>query len=713
MKQSYKLRTRYNIDNVLEMAECHKSDSKYETYKVMLEELIAKHIEDVKPMGYWMSSNVEGNEALFCMASIGGEIDHIIKSYFDNYQYLEGMMMNAFGDEVLFQATNHLYEYLKDEVSSTSKFLTNRYEPGTSKVSMSMQKEIYDLIVPAFDLDLKITEGFMLSPSKTVAYYYLITNEDCSRGLDHDCSACDSLKCKQRRYVLTVHKGDTSEIIQAKRSDTILDAIRQHQIYVEAPCNGMGKCGKCKVKLPNHDYALTQKEKDVFSLEEMEAGYILSCLHPIEKDLTIYLDAQASHLEIESDYKAFNVKTAKYDAETYIKENYPIGIGVDIGTTTVAVTLINLVTHETIGIKKRINPQKAYGSDIISRIMYVGEHDDQQLGQIIIEAIEDMSLELISESGYNWHHIEEMVISGNTTMIYLLMGLDPQALAVAPFTTVEMGQKTCDSKDIFSKVDSFKVTIMPWISAYVGGDIVSGLYANHIIDTDENVMFVDIGTNGEMVLKTKDFFIGAATAAGPAFEGANIKCGMGSISGAICEISADGDGYDIETLGDADPEGICGSALIDAVALMIKQGHVDAMGYMEKEVMLHGDIGIYPADIRQVQLAKAAIYAGVEVLLDVAGITLDDIDVFYIAGGFGSHLNVENSAFIGLIPSEVVDKVEVVGNASLAGSVRYLLEKDGKDEVEALRSSVAYEELSMSMKFNECYVEAMMFGNKK
>ncbi len=357
----------------------------------------------------------------------------------------------------------------------------------------------------------------------------------------------------------------------------LLDVLRRHEVFVESPCSGMGSCGKCKITAKDHGYEHSEKESKYLTDKDVANDTILACYHPVDRDLNIYMKEDVTHHEIETGYKAFEVKEAKYDAEAYIKENYPIGIGVDIGTTTVAVSLVNLVTHEVIDIKKRINPQKPFGADVISRIMHVGKDENQQLGVLIRDAIEEMTFELTSENGYNWHHIEEMVISGNTTMIYILLDIDPQALAVAPFTTIDMGMKVIDSKDLFAKVDSFKVTIMPWISAYVGGDIVSGLFATHMIDKFDNIVFVDIGTNGEMALRTKDRLLCAATAAGPAFEGANIKCGMGSIQGAICEIKADGDGYDVETLGDAEPAGICGSALIDAIALLHKQGFIDDM----------------------------------------------------------------------------------------------------------------------------------------
>lgn len=706
-KQQYELRVNYNIDTVLEAVECHKNNPSYEVYKQQLLDLIDENIGFMTPLGYSLSSQLEGVKVVQCLVTLGKEIDDIIKHQFEIYNYLEAMMLNALADNILFEATNHLYEILKSKSEKVGKFLSSRFEPGNSEVPMLVQKTLFDNIVPIFELDLIITEGFMLAPAKSLVYYYQLTDEDCSLGIDHDCSSCAS-DCLHRKYIIRIHDGDTTNFIQGKIGENLLDVLRRHNIIVSAPCGGKKLCGKCKIIAQNHGYTMTEAERELLTQAELEADMILACFHTLDRDLNVYLHDKETHHEIETGFKAFDVLESKYTTkEEHV--SYPMGIGVDIGTTTLAVSLVNMVTQEVIDIKKRLNPQKAFGADVISRIMYVNENKTSILSDMIKDAIQTMSYELLEDNKYNWKDVENMVISGNTTMIYLLLNINPMDLAIAPFRTIEASIKEYDSVELFNKVDSFNVTILPWISAYVGGDIISGLYGTHMLDESKNVVLVDIGTNGEMVLKAKDRMICAATAAGPAFEGANIKCGMGSVNGAICEIKATEDSYEVKTLGDSLPKGICGSALIDAVALMLKQGHVNASGYMEKEVSLYEEIKLYPEDIRQVQLAKAAIFAGVKILLDEMNLTFDDIDVFYVAGGFGSHINIDNSAYIGLIPKEVIDKVQVVGNTSLAGSIRYLLEKDGREEIKSLLAKSEYIELSTSMSFNMAYVEAMTF----
>ena len=709
--EKYHLRKSYDLDQVLAMAECSKADKNYDTYKERLKELIDEHVPNVEAFGYSVATIYEDEPVVFCMVSLGDYFDKVVAKAFETHEYLDGMMINALGDSVLFEATTHLYELLKESITNEGSYLSKRIEPGTGEADMPMQKTIFDQVVPAFNLDLRITEGFMLGPAKTVAYYYKVTDEDCSTGIDHDCSGCDSTQCKQRKFVMKIHKLNSTEVIQTKRGENLLEVLRQHKAFIDAPCNGMKSCGKCKIMAKGHGYELGEKEKLLLTDKEQADQTILACFHEIDRNLEIYLIEDTCNDEIETGYADFDVKRPKYDEAAYNGVGHPLGLGVDIGTTTLAVSLVNLVTMEVIDINKRINPQKAFGADIISRMMYVREHEQHELGQIIRGTIEEMSKELMTSSGLEIDDLASMVISGNTTMIYLLLDMDPALLAVAPFTTVDMGLKRCASETLFTDFIGMEVTILPWISAYVGGDIVSGLFGTHLIDQEATIVFVDIGTNGEIVLRTGDRLISAATAAGPAFEGANIRCGMGSIEGAICEIKPDEDAYDVETLGDTEPIGICGSALVDAVALLHKQGLINDMGFMENPVMFYENIGIYPEDVRQVQLAKAAIMAGVDVLLDEAGLTYDDIDAFYIAGGFGSHLNIENSAYIGLIPTEIIDKVKVVGNTSLAGSVRYLLEEDGRNEIEAIRSTCEYVELSTNVKFNDAYVMGMTFGD--
>lgn len=707
-----------HLKSILDTVECYENNPNYETYKATLEGLIREAQLHVHPKGFMVHQ--QNSEYLvkeqfgfyYCIVTLGQWIEDKIKACFDAHEYLEGMMFNALADNVLYEATNEFYNLIKVKMSERSTilnkelFLTSRFEPGNSSVPLEAQNEILRAVQEHFTIPVDITTGYMLSPSKTLGYVYGIVEEDCSHGIDHDCSSCSSTQCKHRKYIIQVEQGSHHTRIQGRVGENVLSVLRNNHFFVEAPCNGKGLCGKCKVIAKGHRFRLTAEEKKFLSQSQISEGYILACLHTLEGDLNVSMDGEGEHPIIEDTYAPIFIENPiVVDPLTY-------GIAVDIGTTTLALSLIHLQSGKTIAVEKRLNPQKAFGADVISRIMYVNTQRDDKLTQLIRTSILQGIESLVKQvEALSLGNIQKITLTGNTTMIYLLLGLDPEKLAVSPFTTIDLGLYECNSKELFDSQELIAdVTILPWISAYVGGDIVAGVYATQLLDQQGNFLLVDIGTNGEMVLKKGNKLFCAATAAGPAFEGANIRCGMGSVHGAVCEIKEVDQGFDLKVLGDVTAKGLCGSALIDAISLLLQKEIIENTGYLEEAYMFNELIGIFPEDVRQVQLAKAAIAAGIEVLLHEAKIDFEELDALFLAGGFGSHLNIEHGITIGLIPEAMRDKVVIVGNASLAGGVKYLQEMYGNTGVNRIIEASEYIELSTSIKFNELYVMHMMFG---
>jgi len=714
-QSGYKLRVElgitYNTKLILDTVECYENNPNYEAHKQTLLDLIEKAKEHIKPLGYVFnkstSSYLDATQYgfLYCVVTLGEWIDNQIKTYFAQYEYLEGMMLNAFADNVLYEATNQLYDELVRYAKESDVFLTSRYEPGNTNIPMEAQKDIFDIMMSEFDINLFITSGYMLAPSKSLAYFYGVINEDCNHGIDHDCSLCDSITCKNRKYILTLNVGDTTRIIQGRKGDNLLSVLRQNGCFIEAPCSGKRLCGKCKITANNHKFKLSQEEAQFLTEQEKAKDVILACFHTIEHDMILTFDHLSEGINIEDTYAPFDIELPK---KSQVGE---LGIAIDIGTTTIAMSLVDLNSQIIMGVEKMLNPQKAYGADVISRILYVNQNKDDTLERLIRSCLEEGINRLVESANVHAKQVTEIVLAGNTTMIYLLLGMDPESLAMSPFTTVDLGMYQCESRKIWNQLKiNATVTMLPWISAYVGGDIVSGMYALDLKQKLGNHILIDIGTNGEMVLKAGNRIICASTAAGPAFEGANIRCGMGSVSGAICEIQEKDDQFILKVLGDKEPVGICGSALIDAISLLLGRGNIEPSGYMTEAVFLHESIGIYPEDVRQVQLAKAAIAAGVEVLLKAANLDFNQIDAVYLAGGFGSHLNVKSAVSIGLIHEQLQEKVVVVGNTSLAGCVRFLLEEGAKEKIDGLLQDTEYIELSTNMEFNDAYIMNMMFG---
>ena len=340
-------------------------------------------------------------------------------------------------------------------------------------------------------------------------------------------------------------------------------------------------------------------------------------------------------------------------------------ICIDIGTTTLVFSLIkNGITAKTLTFP---NPQRRFGADVLSRIESASLGRASQIRQaIIFRLIEGVKTLADNE-------VRDIIISANTTMTYFLMGFDTAELGHYPFNAshTETIKTTFDA--LAGTNIKLPVTIIGGVSAFVGGDIVSGIYLTDMYKKAENTLLIDLGTNGEMALGSKNGIISASTAAGPAFEGGGISCGCASVEGAVCQINP------LKTIGNKPPIGICGSGIIELVAFMLETGIIDETGRLSDEYAQKGyefadGLFFTQNDIRAVQTAKSAILTGIEVLLEKS--ETKEISEVYLCGGFGQALNPVSSAKIGLIPDYLIKKVKPVGNSSLGGAIKYSITKD-------------------------------------
>ena len=374
-----------------------------------------------------------------------------------------------------------------------------------------------------------------------------------------------------------------------------------------------------------------------------------------------------------------------------------LGFAIDIGTTTLAVYLYDLVSGRQIAEGAAVNVQRSFGADVISRIQYSMEHTDglHSLAESVRRQLHTLCVELLTQQGYRLTDIYASCIVANTSMLHFLMELPASSIAVAPFLPV-LQRSVCLSSAELDLPFAGYVFIPPSLSAYIGADISAGILACGMHEREELSLLVDIGTNGEMALGNRDGFVTCSTAAGPAFEGANISQGMSAVRGAICNVDL-GTTARVRTIGDAPALGICGSGVLDAFAQLYQHGIVDETGRMlEKEeiedevlaqdlVFLEGKglafrltpgDGVHPPvyfsqrDVREVQLAKAAIRAGIETLLRGKAVHYDEIDRIYLAGGFGNYLSQEAAICSGLLPAELAGRIVSVGNAAGKGSDR-------------------------------------------
>lgn len=379
---------------------------------------------------------------------------------------------------------------------------------------------------------------------------------------------------------------------------------------------------------------------------------------------------------------------------------------IDIGTTTVVFELIE--DKGTVKTKKILNPQRRFGLDVLSRIEAANRGRLSEMTAMIRYAAANGYKDVTGGAG-----ADKVVIAGNTTMIYLLMGYSCEALGKYPFKPVMTETiKTTFDAVTGSGAESVETIIMGGISAFVGGDIVSGLYMCDFDKSDKVNLFIDLGTNGEMAVGNRDGILVTSAAAGPAFEGGRISCGSGSVDGAICGV--DIKKGELKTIGNKKPSGICGTGIIELVSELVKNGIADRTGLLKGDFFENGykaadGIVFTQDDMRQVQMAKAAIRAGVEILLSEYGAEYGDVDTVYLAGGFGYGLSSEKACNIGILPKELEIKTKSVGNSSLGGCAKYCSLKEEAERIEYIKSISREINLGNAEGFNEMYIKYMNF----
>ncbi len=523
---------------------------------------------------------------------------------------------------------------------------------------------------------------------------------------------------------IKVKSGKKEVRLKIGPGESILDLLISQEIFISSVCGGGGRCGKCKIQLIEGRLDITDLDKKLLTEEEIKQGVRLACKAYPKEDCSIMVLSSKEDSDFEI-IDTFNKEVFKADGnigKVSFDNDKQYAIAIDIGTTTIAFCLINTIENSIVGTYSRINQQRRLGADVISRIKAAGEGRDKQLQASIKKDLISGIKEIIKGSGINKEEIKEIAISGNTTMVHLLMGYSCQTLGVFPFEPVNIKLIYKSFEEILgSNYLNTNISILPGISTYVGGDIAAGLLACGFDKIEKTSMLIDIGTNGEMAIGNKDKILVCSTAAGPAFEGGNISHGVGSISGAISSLSIENNKVNFNTIKNAPPVGICGTGVIDVTSELIKAKLVDETGLLIEEFNEKGfklavdekgnDILFTQKDIREMQLAKSAIRTGIEILIDKFGIDYKDIDQVFLAGGFGQKINIKNAAEIGLLPVEFISKTSATGNSSLAGTVDYLLDEGSRYRIEKIIAGSVEIELSNDPKFNDYFMDYMFFTN--
>jgi len=418
------------------------------------------------------------------------------------------------------------------------------------------------------------------------------------------------------------------------------------------------------------------------------------------------------------------------------------GVAVDIGTTTMVGFLMDLTTGQQLDVYSALNPQRQYGADVITRTDFTVENENglDILSKLVRDEINSMLEAFCRRWAIRPDTIYHMTVVGNTIMMHLFAGLSVKNIAVSPFIPVIARPLELEPGQVgINMCPSGRITILPMVAGYVGADTIAAIMASGMAERDELALLIDIGTNGEIALGNREGIIACSTAAGPAFEGAHIRYGMGGVKGAISKVRISEDGVRYDTIGGEPARGICGSGIVDAVAQMLKAGIVEATGRMKnaeeaKADLRDGlasrvgeldgkpafliasrqegamdDIYICQKDVREVQLAKAAIASGIHILMKEMGVRHEDIQKVYLAGGFGNYIDYDHAADIGLIPSQLRSRIVAIGNAAGAGAKMALLSGEYMEMAESIRHRTSYVELSSRLDFQTVFVDYISF----
>ncbi|HKJ41827.1 MAG TPA: ASKHA domain-containing protein [Sunxiuqinia sp.] len=467
-----------------------------------------------------------------------------------------------------------------------------------------------------------------------------------------------------------------------------------HEFGIEFPCGGKGTCGKCKVKLLSGEIETTPQHQQKLDELKLESNWRLACMSRCTSDIILEVE-QFSHL----------ILADETDFEFTPRKGF--GVAVDLGTTTLVAQLIDLLTAQVLAVETQVNPQVKYGADLISRIQACLDGKALQMARSIRETVGKMILAMLAK-----HNVvlDQIILVGNTAMQRIFSQLDVAPLSQYPF---EIDNSSIQQYDLQQLRWGFPchgpVQFMPSIGSFVGSDILAGIAATKLHQNEKYTALIDLGTNGEIVIGNNQQIVCASTAAGPAFEGANISMGMRAVTGAISSLELIDGEFKATVIGNTTPKGICGSALIDAIALLRQQDKIGIFGEInseEQSVSISGKVLLTQKDIHEFQLAKAAIAAGLEILSQELEIKVNDIDQIYIAGGFGSYINLEHVVSAGMIETEP-EKIIKMGNTALIGAKLFLYEN--QQLTKEILSKTRHINLEGNPNFQDIYINKMIF----
>ena len=471
---------------------------------------------------------------------------------------------------------------------------------------------------------------------------------------------------------------------------TLLQAAIDAGLEPNAPCGGAGKCKKCRMKVAGE--------------------IILSCQTKVDHDMVVDTmpdeNKEKAQLLQEGLLRSVDLVTGVLP-----QAEHPMLAAIDLGSTSIVLYLHDAFTGEQLGVQSTLNPQRQYGGDVVQRANTAMEQGPEVLSSCVRIAIDALLTELAKKVGRTPEDIVRLVIVGNACMHHLFLEYPTNTLVLAPYLPFVKEPVTVLASEVGLHVHpEAELHWLSLIGGFVGADTVGCILAADMDKLDELTLMVDIGTNGEMVLGNKDFMTATSTAAGPAFEGAKITCGMRGGDGAIDHTWIENGKIVYHVIGGGEPIGICGSGLLDAVANLLELEEIDVTGRMDETYYFTDKVFINQKDVRELQLAKAAIAAGIVLLCRYEGKEVGDIKQLLLAGAFGNYLDPHSACAIGLLPPELEDRIVPVGNAAGAGAQLAVLNLNEERRAAEMARKVKFVELANDPEFQDTYVDEMFFG---
>ncbi|MBZ5593991.1 MAG: ASKHA domain-containing protein [Acidobacteriia bacterium] len=463
---------------------------------------------------------------------------------------------------------------------------------------------------------------------------------------------------------------------------------------VELPCGGASLCGGCRVRVVEGDIAVTPDMQAVLTPQEVAAGWRLACQARARGRVTLEIEQWEGPILGDESRVAFEAREG-------------FGIAVDLGTTTIVAQLLDFATGEVLAVRTALNPQCAHGADVMSRVQFALREP-----RVLTCSIRQGLAALVHDVAGD-RKVSEVLLCGNTVMHHLFCGEEVEPLSHVPFETPAGGMREFIAEDLGWKLGSAcRVRFLPCLGSFVGSDILAGMVALDWLARDALVALIDLGTNGEIVIGNRRGALCASTAAGPAFEAGRIGMGMRAAPGAISRVVPKDGGFECHVLGARAPRGICGSGLVDAAAAALHMGRILPTGRLAngtQELELMPPVSITQSDIRELQLAKGAIAAGLRILLERCGATLHQLDRVYLAGAFGNYVNTASARRIGLLELGP-ENIEPAGNTALRGTKMLLLAPSRRSAlVEQIGRLTQHVSLASDPHFQDAFVDCMRF----